>query len=68
MKGRIIDLNSSEAFVALEDDTILTVPLTNFNTYISIGSSINMTSLYGSYGFSNNHRAQITQDKLIDFF
>lgn len=68
MKGRIIDLNSSEAFVLLEDDTILTVPLTNFNTYLSIGSSINMISLYGSYGFSNNHKAEMTQDKLIDFF
>lgn len=68
MKGKIIDLNSSEAFIALEDDSILTIPLTNFNTYLSIGSSIDMSSLSGSYGFSNNHRAEITQDKLIDFF
>ena len=34
MKGKIIDLNSSEAFVSLEDDTIITIPLTNFNTSI----------------------------------
>lgn len=68
MKGKIIDLNSSEAFISLEDDTILTIPLTNFNTYLSIGSSIDMSSLSGSYGFSNNHKAEITQDKLIDFF
>lgn len=68
MKGKIIDLNSSEAFISLEDDTIVTVPLTNFNTYLSIGSSVDMASLSGSYGFSNNHRAEITQDKLIDFF
>ncbi|MEG0856492.1 MAG: hypothetical protein RSG52_08430 [Terrisporobacter sp.] len=68
MKGKIIDLNSSEAFISLEDDTIITVPLTNFNTYLPIGSSIDMSLLSGSYGFSNNHRAEITQDKLIDFF
>lgn len=68
MKGKIIDLNSSEAFISLEDDTILTVPLANFNTYLSIGSSIDMSSIFGSYGFSNNHRSEVTQDKLIDFF
>lgn len=68
MKGKIIDLNSSEAFISLEDGTILTIPLTNFNTYLSIGSSIDMSSLSGSYGFSNNHKAEIIQDKLIDFF
>lgn len=68
MKGKIIDLNSSEAFISLEDDTIITVPLTNFNTYLSIGSYIDMTSLYGSYGFSNNHNAEMVRDKLIDFF
>ncbi|MGL5086515.1 MAG: hypothetical protein ACRC68_12490 [Clostridium sp.] len=68
MKGTIIDLNSFEAFVSLEDDTVLTVPLTNFNSYLSIGSSIDISSLLGNYGFSNNHRAEMTQDKLIDFF
>lgn len=68
MKGTIIDLNSSEAFISLEDDTVLTVPIANFNSYLSIGSSIDMASLLGSYGFSNNHRAEMTQDKLIDFF
>lgn len=68
MKGQIIDLNSSEAFISLEDDTIITVPLTNFNTYLSIGSSIDISSFSGSYGFSNNHKSKITQDKLIDFF
>lgn len=68
MKGTIIDLNSSEAFVSLQDDTILTIPLTNFNYNLSIGSSVDMSSLCGSYGFSNNHRAEITGDKLINFF
>lgn len=68
MKGTIIDLNSYEAFIALEDDTILTIPLNNFNTYLSIGSSIDITSLHGCYGFSNNHKFEMTQDKLIDFF
>ncbi|MBU3109276.1 hypothetical protein [Clostridium gasigenes] len=68
MKGKIIDLNNSEAFVSLEDDTIITIPLTNFNASISIGSSIDMTSLSGSYGLYNNHRAEIAQNKLIDFF
>lgn len=68
MKGTIIDLNNSEAFVSLEDDTILIVPLSSLNTYISIGSSVDVTSLYGSYGFSTNHRTEMTHDKLIDFF
>lgn len=68
MQGKIIDLNSSEAFISLEDDTILTIPLANFNTYLSIGSSIDLSSLSGSYGFSNNHKAELVQDKLIDFF
>lgn len=68
MKGTIIDVNSSEAFISLDDDTIITMPLASLNSYLSIGSSIDMTSLSGSYGFTNNHRAEATQDKLVDFF
>ena len=68
MKGKIIDLNNCEAFIILEDDTMLTIPLTNFNTYLSIGSSINITSIHGNYDFSSNHKVEMTQDKLIDFF
>ncbi|GAB6168625.1 hypothetical protein JCM1393_10850 [Clostridium carnis] len=68
MKGKVIDYSSFEAFVALEDDTIIKVPLSDVNGYLTVGSTVNISSQSGSFGYCNNHKPGICQDKLIDFF
>ncbi|MCF0146990.1 MAG: hypothetical protein HUJ77_01190 [Clostridium sp.] len=66
MKGRVIDYNFFEAFVELEDDTIVKVPLNQVSNYLNIGDTININSNVNSSSPSN--RPKIIQDKLVDFF
>ena len=66
MKGKIIDYNFFEAFVALDDDTIVKIPLTQVSNYLNIGDTININSNISSNSPSN--RPKIIQDKLVDFF
>lgn len=66
MKGKIIDYNFFEAFVELEDDTIVKVPINQVSNYLGIGATINIDSNITSSSHSN--RPKIIQDKLIDFF
>lgn len=66
MKGKIIDYNFFEAFVALEDDTIIKLPLNQVSSYLNIGDTIDIDS--NSISYAPNNRPKIIQDKLVDFF
>ena len=66
MKGKIIDYNYFEAFVALEDDTVVKVPLSQVSDYLSIGAFVNIN--WNSLSCNTNSNPKITQDKLVDFF
>ncbi|MGG7144038.1 hypothetical protein ACQPVP_11320 [Clostridium nigeriense] len=66
MKGKIIDYNFFEAFVALEDDTIMKMPLSQIPGYLNLGDTINIDSTNVSCNPSN--KPKITQDKIVDFF
>lgn len=66
MKGKIIDYNFFEAFVALEDDTIIKIPLNQVSNYLNIGDTINVDS--NAISNSTSNRPKIIQDKLVDFF
>ncbi|MGL5347167.1 MAG: S1 domain-containing protein [Peptostreptococcaceae bacterium] len=68
MKGKVLDYTDFEAFVALEDDSIIRVPITEVSNFTSIGSIVNLSSHSGSFGSCNNHQTVICQDKLMDFF
>lgn len=66
MKGKIIDYNFFEAFVALDDDTIIKIPLNQVSNYLSIGDTININS--SAISTSPSNKPKIIQDKLVDFF
>ena len=66
MKGKIIDYNFFEAFVELEDDTIVKIPLNQVSNYLNIGDTINIDS--SSISSSPSNRPKIFQFKLVDFF
>ena len=66
MNGKIIDYNFFEAFVVLEDDTIIKVPLNQVSNYLNVGDTININS--GIISSSPSNRPKIIQDKLVDFF
>lgn len=66
MKGKIIDYNFFEAFIALDDDTVIKLPINQVSSYLNIGDTINIDSNNISYTPSN--RPKIIQDKLVDFF
>ena len=67
MKGTILDYTPTEAFILLEDDSVVTIPLSSFNHTSPIGSNISLNRLYnGTY--SINYKPSNTSSKLIDFF
>lgn len=66
MKGKIIDYNFFEAFIALEDDTVIKLPLNQVSNYLNIGDTINIDS--NNISYTPNNRPKIIQDKLVDFF
>ncbi|MDU1312502.1 hypothetical protein [Clostridium septicum] len=68
LKGKIIDYSSTEAFVCLEDDTIIKLPLSEVGNYNLIGSNINVSCQSGSFGYCNNHAGKIYKDNIVDFF
>ena len=60
MKGTILDYTPTEAFILLEDDSVVT------NT-TPIGSNISLSRLYnGTY--SINYKPSKIYDKSVDFF
>ena len=46
MKGMILDYTGNDAFILLEDDSIITIPLTSFETLIPLGTNISLTNLF----------------------
>lgn len=53
MKGLILDYNTTEAFVLLEDDTVTTIPIASLPSIKPIGSNISLNNLYNK----NNHNS-----------
>lgn len=66
MKGMILDYTGNDAFILLEDDSIITMPLTSFETLMPIGSNISLTNLYKNSSNTNYKPCQ-TVNKSIDF-
>lgn len=66
MKGMILDYTGNDAFILLEDDSIITMPLTSFETLMPIGSNISLTNLYKNSSNTNYKPCQMV-NKSIDF-
>ena len=53
MKGTILDYTPTEVFVLLEDDSVVTLPLSSFSHTSPIGSNISLDRLYnGTYSIN----------------
>ena len=66
MKGLILDYTGNDAFILLEDDSIITMPLTSFETLMPIGSNINLSNLYNNSCNTNYNPCQMVH-KTVDF-
>ncbi len=66
MKGLILDYTGNDAFILLEDDSIITMPLTSFETLMPIGSNINLSNLYNNSCTTNYKPCQMV-NKTVDF-
>lgn len=67
MRGTILDYTNSEAFILLDDDSIITIPTQALSKHLALGSKIDLTILNnGSY--SVNSKALSSNYKNIDIF
>lgn len=65
MKGTILDYTASEAYVLLEDDSVITIPTASLSQLTPIGNSI---SLPNSAINSNTYKPSNLYDKSGGFF
>lgn len=69
MKGKIIDMNSTDAFILLEDGSSADVKISHLPYGSKIGSQVNIdlstTHVLEDETISQN---KISNDKLVDFF
>ena len=66
MKGTILDYTPTEAFILLEDDSVVTIPLSSFNHTSPIGSNISLCNLYCKSS-NTNYKSYTVENKIIDF-
>ena len=66
MKGMILDYTGNDAFILLEDDSIITMPLTSFETLMPIGTNISLCNLYNKSS-NTNYKPSQTMNKNVDF-
>ena len=66
MKGMILDYTGNDAFILLEDDSIITIPLTSFETLIPLGTNISLTNLFNK-STNTNYKAIQNINKTVDF-
>lgn len=66
MKGMILDYSGSDAFILLEDDSIITMPLTSFEEILPIGSNISLCNLYNK-STNTNYKTCQNLNKTVDF-
>ena len=66
MKGMILDYTGNDAFILLEDDSIITIPLTSFETLIPLGTNISLTNLFNK-STNTNYKAIKNITKTVDF-
>ena len=66
MKGMILDYTGNDAFILLEDDSIITIPLTSFETLITLGTNISLTNLFNK-STNTNYKAIHNINNTVDF-
>ena len=66
MKGMILDYTGNDAFILLEDDSVITMPLTSFETIMSIGTNISLTNLFNKSS-NTNYKSSEMLNKTVDF-
>lgn len=66
MKGVILDYTGNDAFILLENDLIITVPLTSFETIVPLGSNISLNNIINK-PTNTNYKANQNANKIIDF-
>lgn len=60
MKGKVLDKNLTDAFVALESGETMDISVSHLPKNIKVGDMVDIPM--------NNSREMITNDKLVDFF
>ena len=67
MRVMILDYTTSEAFILLDDDSVVTVPTSSFTTLAPLGTIINLSDLYNR---TSNIKYSSTSpyDKTVDFY
>ena len=67
MKAILIDRNNTDAFVSLEDGTVITLPLSQVNN-INIGENIHFSRSCTHLMNNASYKPMESNNKLIDFF
>lgn len=69
MRGKIIDINNLEAFIALDDGNTIQIPLSRLPIQHHVGDTVEIDpNFYSSFNNTVLAHDTIHKDNLIDFF
>jgi hypothetical protein len=69
LKGKVLDMNKTDAFISLEDGTTIDLSVSRLSQNVKVGDTIDVPiSIRNSIDNSSFSHDKATSDKLIDFF
>lgn len=68
MKGKVIEMNKTDAFISFENGTTMDISVSNLPRHVSVGDEVDIPfSSYSSFSNSSS-RDRLTNNNLVDFF
>lgn len=69
MKGKVIDMNKTDAFISFENGTTMDISVNNLPRHVSVGDEVDIHFSNNNTSFqSSTSRDRMTNNSTVDFF
>lgn len=68
MKGKVIDMNKTDAFISFENGTTMDISVNNLPRHISVGDEVDIHFSNNTSFQSSTSRDRMTNNSTVDFF
>ncbi|SHI84030.1 hypothetical protein SAMN05444401_1554 [Clostridium amylolyticum] len=68
MKGKVIDMNKTDAFISFENGTTMDISVNNLPRHVSVGDEVDIHFSNNASFQSSTSRDRMTNNSTVDFF
>ena len=68
MKGKVIDMNKTDAFISFENGTTMDISVNNLPRHVSVGDEVDIHFSSNASFQSSTSRDRMTNNSTVDFF